>query len=37
MRAVIQRVSQANVVIKGNTRGAIQHGLLVLVAVEDRG
>ncbi|MGZ4964228.1 MAG: D-aminoacyl-tRNA deacylase [Limisphaerales bacterium] len=35
MRAVIQRVSQANVVIKGNTRGAIQHGLLVLVAVED--
>ncbi|MGZ4986424.1 MAG: D-aminoacyl-tRNA deacylase, partial [Limisphaerales bacterium] len=24
-----------NVVIKGNTRGAIQHGLLVLVAVED--
>ena len=35
MRAVIQRVSQANVVIEGNTKGVIQHGLLVLVAVED--
>ncbi len=35
MRAVIQRVSQANVVIEGNTKGATQHGLLVLVAMED--
>jgi D-aminoacyl-tRNA deacylase len=35
MRAVIQRVSQASVVIDGNTKGAIQRGLLVLVAVED--
>lgn len=35
MRAVVQRVSQANVVIGGNTNGTIQHGLLVLVAVED--
>lgn len=35
MRAVIQRVSQANVVIGGNTNGTIQHGLLVLVGVED--
>ena len=35
MRAVIQRVSQASVVINGNTKGAIQHGLLVLLAVED--
>ena len=35
MRAVIQRVSHANVVIGGNTNGTIQHGLLVLVAVED--
>ncbi|MDB6056553.1 MAG: D-tyrosyl-tRNA(Tyr) deacylase [Verrucomicrobiales bacterium] len=35
MRAVIQRVTQANVVIAGNIKGATQHGLLVLVAVED--
>ena len=35
MRAAIQRVTQANVVISGNIKGAIQHGLLVLVAVED--
>src|SRR6476659_9707264 len=35
MRAVVQRVSQASVVIDGNTKGAIQNGLLVLVAVED--
>jgi D-tyrosyl-tRNA(Tyr) deacylase len=34
MRAVIQRVSQANVVIDANVKGTIQHGLLVLVAVE---
>lgn len=35
MRAVVQRVSQAGVVIDGNTKGSIQHGLLVLLAVED--
>jgi D-aminoacyl-tRNA deacylase len=35
MRTVIQRVSQASVVIDSSTKGAIQHGLLVLVAVED--
>lgn len=35
MRAVVQRVSHASVVINGNTKGAIQHGLLVLLAVED--
>ena len=35
MRAVIQRVTEASVVIAGTTKGAIQHGLLVLVAVED--
>jgi D-tyrosyl-tRNA(Tyr) deacylase len=35
MRAVIQRVSQASVTIGGAVKGAIQHGLLVLVAVED--
>ena len=35
MRAVIQRVSSASVTIGGQVRGAIQQGLLVLVAVED--
>lgn len=35
MRAVIQRVAQASVTIGGQVRGAIGHGLLVLVAVED--
>jgi len=34
MRAVIQRVRQAEVKIEGETRGAIGVGLLVLVAVE---
>jgi D-tyrosyl-tRNA(Tyr) deacylase len=34
MRVVIQRVSQARVVIAGATKGAIQHGLLVLLAIE---
>jgi D-aminoacyl-tRNA deacylase len=34
MRAVIQRVSEAKVVIAGVTKGAIQGGLAVLVAVE---
>jgi D-tyrosyl-tRNA(Tyr) deacylase len=35
MRAVIQRVSEARVVIGGAVNGAIQGGLLVLVAIEE--
>lgn len=35
MRAVIQRVSEASVSIDGRVTGAIQHGLLVLLGVED--
>ena len=35
MRAVVQRVSQASVVINGSIRGAIGNGLLVLLAIED--
>jgi D-aminoacyl-tRNA deacylase len=35
MRAVIQRVTEASVVISGAVKGAIQRGLLVLVAVEE--
>jgi D-aminoacyl-tRNA deacylase len=35
MRAVIQRVSQATVVIQEKLKASIQHGLLVLLAVED--
>ena len=35
MRAVIQRVSEARVVIGGAVNGAIQSGLLVLVAIEE--
>ncbi len=35
MRAVIQRVTSASVVISDKIKGAIQHGLLVLVAVEE--
>lgn len=35
MRAVIQRVSEASVTIDGTAKGAIQYGLLVLVAVEE--
>jgi D-tyrosyl-tRNA(Tyr) deacylase len=35
MRAVVQRVSSANVVIEGNVKGAIGAGLLVLLAVEE--
>jgi len=34
MRAVIQRVSEAKVTIGGATKGAIQKGLLILLAVE---
>jgi D-tyrosyl-tRNA(Tyr) deacylase len=33
MRTVIQRVRQASVTIEGETVGAIEHGLLVLVGV----
>ena len=35
MRAVIQRVSSASVVIAGQVRDAIARGLVVLLAVED--
>ena len=35
MRAVIQRVTQANVTIGGAVKGTIQHGLLVLLAIEE--
>jgi D-tyrosyl-tRNA(Tyr) deacylase len=35
MRAVIQRVSHASVTINGTVKGSIQHGLLVLLAVEE--
>ena len=35
MRAVIQRVSQAEVAIGGTVKASIQHGLLVLLAIED--
>jgi D-tyrosyl-tRNA(Tyr) deacylase len=35
MRAVIQRVTQANVVINNSIRSAISNGLLVLVGIED--
>jgi D-tyrosyl-tRNA(Tyr) deacylase len=35
MRAVIQRVTQANVVINDHVRSAISKGLLVLVGIED--
>ncbi|EEF59808.1 D-aminoacyl-tRNA deacylase [Pedosphaera parvula] len=35
MRAVIQRVSEAKVVIEGNVKGDIAKGLLVLLAVEE--
>lgn len=35
MIAVIQRVSQASVVIEGNTKGEINTGLLILVGIEE--
>jgi D-aminoacyl-tRNA deacylase len=35
MRAVIQRVSEAKVSIAGTVKGAIGHGLTVLLAVEE--
>ena len=35
MRAVVQRVSSASVAIGGQTKIAIGHGLLVLIAIEE--
>ena len=35
MRAVVQRVTDAKVTIAGNIHGSIQHGLVVLLAVEE--
>lgn len=35
MRAVIQKVKNANVVVENSEIGAINHGLLVLLAVKD--
>jgi len=35
MRAVIQRVSEASVTIEGQVKGAISHGLVVLLAIEE--
>ncbi len=35
MRAVIQRVSEANVTINGAVKGAVHTGLVVLLAVEE--
>lgn len=35
MKAVIQKVSHASVTIDGNIKSAINHGLLVLVGIED--
>jgi len=35
MRAVLQRVAEASVTIEGQVRGAIPHGLVVLLAIEE--
>jgi D-tyrosyl-tRNA(Tyr) deacylase len=35
MRVVVQRVSQAGVMVAGAVKAAIQHGLLVLLAIEE--
>ena len=35
MRAIIQRVSEASVTVDHNITGAIRHGLLVFIGVED--
>jgi D-tyrosyl-tRNA(Tyr) deacylase len=35
MRVVIQRVSKASVKVNGEITGSIQHGLLVLLGIED--
>lgn len=34
MRIVVQRVSEASVIIEGNVHGAIEQGLLVLLGIE---
>ncbi len=35
MRVVIQRVTQANVVIEGNVNGQIENGMMILVGIEE--
>lgn len=35
MRTVIQRVSEASVTVEGEITGAIEHGLLILLGIED--
>lgn len=35
MRVVIQRVTQANVVIDGNVNGQIEKGMMILVGIEE--
>lgn len=35
MKAVVQRVSKASVTIDGNIHSSIQHGLMVLLGIED--
>lgn len=35
MRVVIQRVSQASVAIEQKTKGAIDHGMLILLGIEE--
>ena len=35
MRAVVQRVTQADVTVEENVTGAIRQGLVVLLGVED--
>jgi len=35
MRAVIQRVTKSSVMIEGKVHGKIDHGLLVLIGIED--
>ncbi|HEX5024602.1 MAG TPA: D-aminoacyl-tRNA deacylase [Agriterribacter sp.] len=35
MRVVIQRVTEASVTVEGQITGAIKHGLLVLLGIED--
>lgn len=35
MRAILQRVSQASVTVNNEITGSIQHGLLILLGIED--
>jgi D-tyrosyl-tRNA(Tyr) deacylase len=35
MRAILQRVIRASVTVEGNVTGSINHGLLVLLGIED--